>query len=149
MKKRLLAGLLTALSMAGGVCAETTQTLLINGEEVDRLVSSITFDGDNVVLHFGDETESYDMNLVSLTLDHKSGINDLNMFAFNGRIEGGVLSVRGLEAGVPIFIYNLGGIVQSSAMADNNGEAVIDVQRFPAGIYILQAGNNCVKFVKQ
>ena len=135
--------------MAGSLLAETTQTLLINGEQVDKVVSSITFDGDNVVLHFGEDTESYDMNLVSLTLDYNSGVNNLNVYSFNGRIEGGVLSVSGLNADTPIYIYNLSGMTETSSRADSAGNALIDVESLPSGIYIMQAGNNCVKFVKR
>ena len=148
MKKRIIASMLIALTMAGGLFAETTQTLLINGEKVDKAVSSITFDGDNVVLHFGNETESHDMNLVSMTLDHTSGLNNVNLFEFNGKIVGGVLSVSGLDAGIPIYVYNLGGVAQVSAKADSEGKADIYVENLPGGIYVLQAGNNCVKFVK-
>lgn len=148
MKKRIFASMLIALSMAGSVFAETTQKLLINGEQVDKVVNCITFDGDNVVLHFDDGTESHDMNLVSLALEHSTGLNNLNMFSFNGRIEGGILKVSGVDAGTPIFIYNLSGAIATSAKADTDGNAVIDVQSLPGGIYIMQAGNNCVKFVK-
>ena len=148
MKKRIFASMLFALTMTGALFAKTTQTLLINGEQVDKIVSSITFDGDNVVLHFGNETESYDMNLVSLSLDYITGVDNLQVFTFNGKIEGDILSVSGLEAGVPIYIYNLSGLTQITAKADNNGEAKIDVKSLPGGIYIMQAGNNCVKFVK-
>ena len=149
MKKRLFASMLFALSMAGGLFAETTQTLLINGEKVDKVVSSISFDGDNVVLHFGNDTESHDMNLVSLSLDHTSGLKNLNVFTFNGKIEGGVLSVSGVDNGTPIYIFNLSGVTQTSATADSNGQATIDINTLPGGVYILKAGNNCVKFVKR
>lgn len=140
--------MMVALSFSGAMFAETTQTLLINGEEVDKVVSSITFDGDNVVLHFGNETESYDMNLVSIALDYNAGIKDLNMFTFNGSIEGGILTVSGVEADSPINIFNLSGLAEISARADFNGKAVIDIQSLPGGVHILKAGNNCVKFVK-
>lgn len=140
--------MMIALCVAGTLFAETTQTLLINGQQVDKTVSAISFDGDNVVLHFGNETESYDMNLVSLSLDNNAGLNNLKVFTFNGKIEGGVLSVGGLDGSTPVYIYNLSSVVQASARADINGNAEVDITSLPGGIYILHAGNNCVKFVK-
>lgn len=148
MKKRIFASLLFALTMSAGMFAEANQTLLINGQEVNKVVSAISFDGDNVVLHFGNETESHDMNKVSLALDYSTGLEDLQVFSFNGKIEGGILTVSGLEAGTPILIYALNGVTEISAKADNEGNAVIDIESLGGGIHILRAGNNCVKFVK-
>ena len=150
MNKRFFTGVLIGLSMAGSLFAATTQTLLINGEPVEKVVSSITFDGNNVVLHFGNETESHDMNLVKLSFKHDtSGLNSLKTYSFKGKIEGGVLTVSGLDGGTPIYIFNISGVAQTSAQADGEGNAVIDVNGLPGGIYIMQAGNNCIKFVKQ
>ena len=149
MKRRFFVSMLLGLFIAGGMLAKTTQTLLINGEQVDKVVSSITFDGDKVVLHFGDESEAHDMNLVSLALDYSTGLENLNVYSFNSKIEGGTMSVSGLEAGTPVFIFNLSGASLASAKAGDNGNAELDIQNLPGGIYILKAGNNCVKFVKR
>lgn len=148
MKKRIFASMFIALSMAGVMFAETTQTLIINGEPVEKVVGAITFDGDNVVLHFDNETESHDMNLVTLSLEYLSGVNALNVYSFKGKIEGGKLSVSGLEVEAPIQIFNLSGTIQTSSKADSDGNALIDISSFPGGIYILQSGNNCLKFLK-
>lgn len=149
MKKRIFASLLLSLSMAGGLFAETTQTLLVNGEKVDKVVTSITFDGDNVILHFGTDSESYDMNLVSLGLEYSAGLDDLKVFTFNGKIEGGVMYVSGVNPDSPILVYGLSGMLERSAKADEQGNAAIDIETLPGGVYILRAGNNCVKFVKR
>lgn len=141
--------MLIALTTVSGLFAKTTQTLLINGEQVNKVVSSISFDGDNVVLHFGNDTESYDMNLVSIALDYNAGLENLNVYTFNSKIEGGVISVTGLDADTPIFLYNLNGVIAASAKSDYNGNASIDIESLQGGVYIMRAGNNCVKFVKR
>ncbi|MCH5239388.1 MAG: hypothetical protein J1F38_04135 [Muribaculaceae bacterium] len=149
MKKRILVCILGALLIAPCMLAETTQTLLINGEKVDKVVSSITFDGDNVVLNYGNESESIDMSKVLLSLEYNAGINDLKMFNFNSKIEGGKLIVEGLEAGAPISVYSLNGVKESSGKADGNGKAILNIDSFPSGVYIMRSGNNFVKFVKR
>lgn len=148
MKKRIFASML-GLMLVGGMFAETTQTLLINGENVDKVVNSITFEEDKVILHFGTETESYDMNIVSLALEYKAGINDLKMYNFNGKIEGGILSVEGLKANVPVIIYDLTGTIERTVTTDANGNAMIDIETLPAGVYIMRSEPTCIKFVKR
>ncbi|MCH5246504.1 MAG: T9SS type A sorting domain-containing protein [Muribaculaceae bacterium] len=160
MRRGFLMSLVLAMAGVGSMFAATTQTLQINGEEVDKVVSSITFDGDKVVLHFGEDTESYDMNVVSIALettvdsgdtgdDDKSGITDVKAFSFKGVVEGDWMTVGGVAAGTNVVVYNLNGATVAAAQADGAGVATVNISQLAGGVYIVRAGNQCVKFVKR
>lgn len=58
----LLAGMLSTAVFAG-----SKQTIKIDGQVIEKTVSEITFDGDNVVLQYSDSTsDQADIILVSL-----------------------------------------------------------------------------------
>ena len=54
MKKLKLFTMACLLSVAFTAQAGNVQTLVINGEKVEKVVARITFEGDNVVLTFSD-----------------------------------------------------------------------------------------------
>lgn len=71
----LLAGLLSVNAFA-----ENKQTVTIDGQAVGKTVKEITFDGDNVILSYSDNTsDTKDMSLVSLafTYDGTTGIDQV------------------------------------------------------------------------
>lgn len=71
----LLAGLLSANAFA-----ENKQTVTIDGQAVGKTVTEITFNGDNVILSYSDNTsDTKDMSLVSLafTYDGTTGIDQV------------------------------------------------------------------------
>lgn len=147
MKKKIISGVCLLMSVFSLAAAESAHTLYINGEKVDKVVSKITFDGDYVVLHFGADTERHDMESVSLAFNQFSGVDAINMFQFTG-VVGNTLSITGATPGSPVQIYNLSGMTVFEAVA--SGEAdTFDVSQLPAGLYIMRAGDNCIKFVKR
>ena len=103
----LLAGLL-----ATNAFAENKQTVTIDGSAVGKTVKEITFDGDNVILSYSDNTsDTKDMSLVSLafTYDSTTGIDQVEttkkalqgkVFNLNGQYVG--TSTAGLAKGVYI-----------------------------------------------
>ena len=70
----LLAGMLSTAVFAG-----SKQTVKINGQVIDKTVSEITFDGDNVVLQYSDNTsDQADMSLVTLSFTYQTtGISQI------------------------------------------------------------------------
>ena len=54
MKRHLLA--LSCLLMSLGVMADDVQTVTVGGTTVNKTVTQITFSGDDVVLHFSDNS---------------------------------------------------------------------------------------------
>ena len=70
----LLAGMLSTAVFAG-----SKQTVKIDGQLIEKTVSEITFDGDNVVLQYADNTsDQADMSLVTLSFTYQTtGISQI------------------------------------------------------------------------
>ena len=117
MKRHLLVLGLSLLCL--GAMADDVQTVTIGGSTVDKTVKQITFDGDNVILHFTDNsTKTQDMAVeVKIAFDLSTAIEYL-----------GVETVKDAK------IYNLRG----QYMGDN-------LQDLPAGVYIQNGKKVIVK----
>lgn len=147
MKKRFFVAALFIMSLCGIAQADVQQTLTINGQKVEKVVSQITFSGDNVVLHFNGSEESYPMNDVQIDFSGASGINSVSTFTLNGIVDG-QLNIAGLAAGTPVAVYDVSGKKVAATRAQ--GEATqLDINNLNGGVYILKAGNQIVKFVKR
>ena len=103
----LLAGMLSTAVFAG-----SKQTVKIDGLLIEKTVSEITFDGDNVVLQYADNTsDQADMSLVTLSFTYQttgiSQIEDIKK-ALQGKVynlQGQCVgkSPKGLSKGVYII----------------------------------------------
>lgn len=103
----LMAGLLATQAYA-----DNKQTVTIDGQAVGKTVKEITFDGDNVILSYSDNTsDTKDMSLVSLAFTYSgtTGIDQVEttqkavqgkVFNLNGQLVG--TSTEGLAKGVYI-----------------------------------------------
>ena len=100
----LLAGMLSTAVFAG-----SKQTVKIDGQVIDKTVSEITFDGDNVVLQYADNTsDQADMSLVTLSFTYQttgiSQVEDIKkalrgkVYNLQGQYVGS--SLQGLSKGV-------------------------------------------------
>lgn len=147
MRKKIFVFALLSMSLCEIARAEIMQTLTINGQKVEKIVSQLTFSGDNVVLHFEGSEESYPLNDVVIDFSSSAGINDLKTFQFGGIIDG-QLKVVGLSDGTNVSIFDTLGKKVCTTRA-NNHETVINVRGLNKGVYILMAGNQIVKFVKR
>ena len=103
----LLAGMLSTAVFAG-----SKQTVKIDGQLIEKTVSEITFDGDNVVLQYADNTsDQADMSLVALSFTYQttgiSQVEDIKK-ALRGKVytlQGQCVasSLQGLSKGVYII----------------------------------------------
>ena len=145
MKKLLLLFSAALLMLASPIKAVTTQTLIINGEPVEKVVTKITFNGDLAVLTFSDATEiSEDMGNVILQFSSApTSIKDIAVFQMN-KVVDGELNIEGLPAGTQVVIFDASGKQLMATMATQ-----INVSSLKSGVYVLKAGNQIVKFVKQ
>ena len=145
MKKILFLISAFMMMMPSPIKADTTQTLIINGEVVEKIVTKITFEGDNAVLTFSDETNiTEDMGNVILRFSSSpTSIKNVEAFQLNN-VVGGNLDINGLAAGAKVVIYDTSG----KDVITTNGSN-INVSGLRPGMYILKAGNQIVKFVKQ
>lgn len=145
MKKLLFLFSAALLMLASPIKAETTQTLIINGEVVEKIVTKITFDGDNAVLTFSDTSvRTEDMGNVVLSFTSSpTSIKNVEAFQLNN-VVGDNLNIDGLTEGTKVVIYDTSG----KDVITTNGSN-INVSSLKPGMYILKAGNQVVKFVKQ
>lgn len=147
MKKRIIMAALFAAALFTTAVADNVQTLVINGEKVEKVVSQITFSGDNVVLHFDGDEAAYPMDDVEISFSGTAGINSLTAFRLNG-VVGGTLNVSGLAEGTPVSVYDTTGKKLAGTRASGD-TAQVALDGMAPGIYILKAGNQIVKFVKR
>ncbi len=147
MRRRVIMAAFFIMSMCGIAHADVMQTLTINGQKVEKVVSLLTFSGDKVVLHFDGSEESYPMDEVQIDFTSATGVDNISTFKFNGIVDG-QLNIAGLEAGTTVAIYDISG--KKLAQTKSQGEATqIRVENLNSGAYILKAGNQIVKFVKR
>ena len=145
MKKLLFLFSAALLMLASPIKAATTQALIINGETIEKVVTKITFNGDLAVLTFSDATEiSEDMGNVILQFSSApTSIKDIAAFQMN-KVVDGELNIEGLPAGTQVVIFDASGKQLMATMATQ-----INVSSLKSGVYVLKAGNQIVKFVKQ
>lgn len=133
-------GLLLSFNVAAG----TIQRLTINNEVVEKTVTRITFEGDNVVLQFSNDTSmETDMSGVVLNFLLPQSIKSVESFKLAQTI-GNVLNVKGLAKDTEIRVLDAAGRQMISTKKTS-----IDVSHLPQGIYLLQVGNQVVKFNKK
>lgn len=145
MKKLLFLFSAVMLMLAAPAKAATTQTLIINGEVVEKVVTKITFEGDLAVLTFADNSVTKeDMGNVILRFSSTpTSIKDISAFQLNNVVDGS-LNINGLAEGTLVQIFDASG-KQVIATYDTT----INVSSLKPGMYILKAGNQIVKFAKK
>lgn len=113
-----LAAILISLPMA----ASNEQTISINGFQVDKVVKAISFDGDDLVLTYTDDTsEREDMELVTLA------------FTYDGSATG-IQQPTALQGGKAQQIYTLSGVAVGKSL-----------QGLQPGVYIVKGKKVLIK----
>ena len=145
MKKLLLLFSAIMLMLVSPVKAGTTQTLIINGEVVEKVVTKITFEGDLAVLTFADETVvSEDMgNVIMRFMSSPTSIKNVEAFQLNKAV-GDNLEINGLVEGTQLQVFDATG---KQVIVTN--DPTINVSSLKPGMYILKAGNQIIKFAKK
>ena len=145
MKKLLLLFSAIMLMFVSPVKAGTTQTLIINGEVVEKVVTKITFEGDLAVLTFADETViSEDMgNVIMRFTSSPTSIQNVETFQLNKAV-GDNLEINGLVEGTQVQVFDATG-----KQVIVTYDSTINVSSLKPGMYILKAGNQIIKFAKK
>lgn len=144
MNKLLTIYLFFAMLLALPAMADEGHTLIINGEQVEKAVVRITFDGDKVILHFDDGKEqSEDMDQVELKLD----VSQTSIFSLKGAV-GKKLNIEGLDPNTGVMVYDANGRVVLTALAGKL-KASLSARSLSSGVYVIKAGRNIVKFIKR
>jgi len=111
----LLAGMLSTAVFAGN-----KQTVTIDGQVIEKAISEITFDGDNVVLHYADNTSATeDMSRVTLSFSYTTT---------------GISQVEGIKKALQGKVYNLQGQCVGSSL-----------QGLSKGVYIINGKKVIIK----
>lgn len=150
---RLLISIFAAVAcLFAGYAAEVAR-VTVNGEPVSKTVTAISFNGDQLTLHFGDsDSMDSDMDKVSLAFvdDATSSLGELagglSVFTYEG-IVGDVLTVSGLQPGSALRVLDLSGRTVFGPVATES-RMEINVSDLSAGVYVLCAGKDVVKFTK-
>ena len=82
-------------------------------------------------------------SLVELFSESPTSIKDINAFQLNKVVDGS-LNISGLAEGTLVKIFDASGKQMTSTY-----DTTINVSNLKAGMYIMKAGNQIVKFVKK
>ena len=106
--------------LSTAVFAGSKQTVKIDGQVIEKTISEITFDGDNVVLHYADNTSATeDMSLVTLSFSYTTT---------------GISQVEGIKKALQGKVYNLQGQCVGSSL-----------QGLSKGVYIINGKKVIIK----
>ena len=145
MRKILALTAACLLLSVSAALAGVGQQLTINGQTVEKSVTRITFDGDNVVLHFiGGDSQTADMESVILGFEYSP---TTAIHTLRGTV-GNSLSLEGLEPGTEVSIYDAQGKLVTTTTA-SEAKAVLSTSTLKKGVYMLKAGPQAVKFIKR
>lgn len=119
MKKTYL--VLLACMLSTVAYADNKQTVKIDGNVIDKVVTEITFEGDDVVLNYADNTsETKDMSLVTLSFSYSTTT--------------GISQVEGIKQALQGKVYNLQGQCVGSSL-----------QGLSKGVYIINGKKVIIK----
>lgn len=108
-RKTFLCMFLMALLSGGTMYAETEQTVIINGTEIDKFVSNLTFNGNNVTLQFDDNTsQTEDMSKVSISLSYENTTGITNITSMDNSGKSKVYNINGQYMGKDANALNKG-----------------------------------------
>ncbi|MEF2623069.1 MAG: subtilase [Xylanibacter rarus] len=108
-RKTFLCMFLMALLSGGTMYAETEQTVIINGTEIDKFVSNLTFNGNNVTLQFDDNTSlTEEMSKVSISLSYENTTGITNITSMDNSGKSKVYNLNGQYMGKDANALNKG-----------------------------------------
>lgn len=136
--------------LLAGLCytASGSPSFKVNGNEISTVVESITFDGDNAILHFSDGTQSsHDISIVEILFPQISTLMENSSYIFS-QIVHDQLIIENCTGNQLVCIFDMAGRLMHQTRSEE-GIFSIDVNHINAGVYILKIGNESVKFIKQ
>ena len=146
--KKIVTLLLSLFLTVGTAFADNSQVVIINGQEVEKFATKITFSGDNAVVSFSDgTTDTADMSNVVIYLNVSTDISKVQTFNYNGII-GDDIRLSNIAEGTTVTIYDAAGKVQQQVKATDTTLS-LNTASLKNGVYVLKAGNQIVKFLKK
>lgn len=146
--KKIVTLLLSLFLTVGTAFADNSQVVIINGQEVEKFATKITFSGDNAIVTFSDgTTDTADMSNVVIYLNVSTDISKVQTFNYNGII-GDDIRLSNIAEGTTVTIYDAAGKVQQQVKATDTTLS-LNTASLKNGVYVLKAGNQIVKFLKK
>lgn len=146
--KKIVTLLLSLFLTVGTAFADNSQVVIINGQEVEKFATKITFSGDNAIVTFSDgTTDTADMSNVVIYLNVSTDISKVQTFNYNGII-GDELRLSNIAEGTAVTIYDATGKVLQQVKATDTTLS-LNTASLKNGVYVLKAGNQIVKFLKK
>ena len=132
--------------------ADDYQHISVNGTELTKHVDKITFSQDDIIaiLSYNDQTTDSVLTAglkIALSYSDPSGIDNVSIYG-GVSINGNTLSIKGLKASAPVYIYDVGGKLQIRTKAGDT-ETTVDITSLRPGTYILRCGNKVIKFERR
>lgn len=147
--KHLIAGALAGMLTIPMVAQTESTVVTVNGSQVEKTLTRMTFSGDRVILHFSDGSASRteDMATVTVSLSAVTGIDRVKTFAGRQLLDN-ELFLEGIAAGDRVTLYDVSGRMrmQTTAAAET---VRLSLAGLKTGVYIVKAGNNIIKFQKK
>ena len=147
----IAAGLITA-----GLQAQNTQKLVVH-----------RISGDKVFFDLNDQpVTTFDDNTLVITTTQTQilfPMDEVGQYTYQGLAEGidaaeadgiiirhaeGQITINGLSNNALVEIYSLNGQRMIAKYAQESQTTVVDISAYPAGVFIMNAGNVSYKFVK-
>ena len=158
MKKLLSLFILLCFSVS--IFAEGKDVLSVimkDGTSVYFLLAEkplITFQDDNVKIVSETDEVMMKRTLVErfeFVADMPTSIDDVEEEALRGQFEltGNAVVVNGLADGCKVGLYSINGQAVMSAVAGENGCAILSLEALPAGIYLVNYNDTTIKFIKR
>ncbi|MCL1938714.1 MAG: T9SS type A sorting domain-containing protein [Candidatus Azobacteroides sp.] len=154
-KKNFLLGVL--LLMAGQLFAEQEWkliTLNADGTETSYAlmeVQKIVFDKGLMTVNMKSGADAIHIACVSFLFAEETGIENIKLessiFVFPNPVQTH-LTIVGVDKNVKINLYDLKGTLLQSIFAQDNSTPM-DVSSLQQGLYLLQIGEQVIKFIKQ
>lgn len=159
-KARLLLAALLLWLTAAGAWAQTTPRLVVwqmSGEKVYyelALLPETTFENGQLVIKCEGKAAAYYQleNILRYTYEGVGSADiDLlpNVHAISVSREGDAVTYRNLSAGTAVSLYTADGMLIDQRTAQNGQPLTLSVANRPSGVYIVKAGKETIKLMKQ
>ena len=156
MKRMLLSVVGCLLFRIATTMASNVLVIHLASGVVERFVlleeePTITFSGDNIVIKTSSTEVTYAMETVSyFNYEDNAATSISGVEVADGvRVNGDIIAISGLPAGSKVFVYAAGGQICISEVANENGEATLNITSLARGVYIVNANNISTKITKK
>lgn len=157
MKRLLLSICLLFATLLNISAQETANALvirLLSGETATYLLQEkphIKFTATDLVITWGEYEANYpvaDLERYYFKHIEQTGLDNLSEELLSLHQAENELIVTGMKQGATINVYTPSGVMIATAKASSDGDAVIQMENFADGVYIVKYGNKTTKIKK-